>query len=579
MRNFFTFRGAVLFQEAPQIIRPYRVRLSVGAILLAVSVVAQLAYPQIVATLFDRSIRGWNAEWAASRMTMLAIVMVVQAAAAAGESYLFSSAGTLIVFRVRALLFAAILKQEIGFFDGQSVGELMNRLSSDAEQLRTALSRSPVDLVHSFLLSIGCVFLMIKLSPLLSLVVVLAAPPVVFATRWIGRKTSDLSATRQQGLAECAHVAQEVLSNIRLVHAYEQTRYEQDRYGKSANLATAMSLKCNRLFTGLSSIHSLLSSAALLATLWVGLALVGAHQLTAGSLTSFLIYAMMLVNAMTTMSALTNDWMQAAGGTRRVFEVMRRRPSIAPRPTKSVPRLLGHIEFDRVNFSYPERPHQLALRDLSLSIAAGEKVALVGPSGAGKSTIMSLILGYYRPLSGVIRFDGIPAEELSLYELRKHLAIVEQEPMLFAGTIAENIRYGTTLGSAAEADIVEAAIHANVHEFVLKLPLGYETQVGNRGLQLSGGQKQRIAIARALLRNPRVLLLDEPTSALDSENEDKVQSALQNLMKERTTIMISHRPSLVAYADRRVTISDGRASEHDASLWVPEPATALAISR
>jgi ATP-binding cassette subfamily B protein len=220
--------------------------------------------------------------------------------------------------------------------------------------------------------------------------------------------------------------------------------------------------------------------------------------------------------------------------------------------------LKGDIEFREVTFAYPTRPQQPALDAFDLSVAAGEKVALVGPSGAGKSTVINLLLGFYEPLSGAIRFDGAAAETLRLSELRKHIAIVEQEPALFAGSIMDNIRYAAPNGEANECDVVQAAKHANIHDFVSKLPMGYGTRVGNRGLQLSGGQKQRIAIARALLRNPRILILDEATSALDSENEEKVQTALRRLMQGRTTIIISHRPSTIAHADRLVVMNNGR---------------------
>ncbi|HEX4158765.1 MAG TPA: ABC transporter ATP-binding protein [Rhizomicrobium sp.] len=547
-----------LVTEQFRLAKPFWKRLGSGFVLLMIGVAAQLAYPRFIAYFLDHALAGMNGKWLAGRIAFMAAAVAVQTGAVALHTYLFSSAGTLIVFRLRTCLFGAIIRQEIGFFDSQSVGELMSRLAADVEQLRNSLSKNVAFLAQALLTVVGCVFMMFTLSPLLSVFMMLSAPPVALVARWIGRRVRELAALRQQKLAECSHVAHEALTNIRLVHAYDQDAHEREQYAGAANSAREMSLSCDRLFAGFYSVECLLHSAALLIAFWIGIVLVGNHRLTVGNLTSFILYALMVISSATTASSIWNDWMQSAGATRRVFELMKREPRVRPTTARSVAQLKGDIEFRDVTFAYPMRPQQLALDSFDLSVIAGERVALVGPSGAGKSTVISLLLGFYEPLSGAIRFDGIAAEELGLPELRRHIAIVEQEPALFAGTIIDNIRYAAPDGKADEADVVRAARHANVHDFVSKLPLGYETQVGSRGLQLSGGQKQRIAIARALLRNPRILVLDEATSALDSENEEKVQIALRRLMEARTTIIVSHRLSTIAYADRLIVMNGGR---------------------
>jgi ATP-binding cassette subfamily B protein len=551
-------RQPSLVREQFQLVKPYWRRLALGFTALLVAVAAQLIYPCFIATFVDHAMNGMGGKWLAERVALMAFAVALQTGAAAVQTYLFSSAGTLIVFRLRESLFDAIIRQEIGFFDGQSIGELMNRLASDVDQLRYVLSRNLAFLAQALATGAGCILLMITISPPLSVFMVLSAPPVALVARWIGRRVRELSASRQEKLAECAHVAQEALANIRLVHAYDQAVFEREQYAAAANAARRMSLSSDRLFAIFYSIECMLHSAALLITFWIGIVLVGHHRLTVGNLTSFLLYALMLISSATSASGIWNEWMQSVGATRRVFELLKREPRGRTGRERAVVRLNGDIEFRDVTFAYPTRPQLLALNGFDLSVASGEKIALVGPSGAGKSTIINLLLGFYEPLSGAIRFDGVDADELKLSELRRHIAIVEQEPSLFASTIIDNIRYAAPGGNADELDIIQAAKYANVHDFVSNLPMGYETRVGNRGMQLSGGQKQRIAIARALLRNPRILVLDEATSALDSENEEKVQIALQRLMEGRTTIIVSHRLSTIAYADRLIVMNAGR---------------------
>jgi ATP-binding cassette subfamily B protein len=544
--------------EQMGLIKPHWGRLGLGLALLLLTVATQLAYPWLIAYFIDHSLDRAEARWLTGMVAILAAVLVLEAAAVAAHSYLFSSAGTLIVFRLRMSLFGAIVRQEIAFFDAESVGGLTSRLSSDAEQLRRALSGNLGMLVQSALTAAGGAFMLFTLSPELSLSLLLVALPLLLVTRWTGRRMREISKMRQQKLADCGHLAQEAISNIRLVHAYTQQVYEEEQYARAATSAQKASLSGDRVTAGFCSAISLLQGMMMLVLLWIGIVLIQKHSLTVGNLAGFAIYAFMVTGSANIVGAFWSEWMQSVGATQRVFEIMRRKPRTRTAPEGSVARLRGDIEFRDVTFAYPTRTEQLALDGFGLSVSSGERIALVGPSGAGKSTVINLLLGFYEPLSGGIRFDGIAAEKISLCDLRRHIAIVEQEPALFAGSILENIRYAAPGGTASEQDVIAAAKHANVHDFVAKLPMGYATRVGNRGLQLSGGQKQRIAIARALLRNPRILVLDEATSALDSENEDKVQAALHRLMQGRTTIIVAHRLSTIAYADRVVVMNAGR---------------------
>jgi len=553
----FSFRG--LFPaEYLSLIKTHRARLGFGLVLLLMTVATQLAYPWLVAYFIDHVRDGIGTYRLIVTVAVIVTVMVLQAAAIVAHSYLFSSVGTETVFRIRTTLFGAMLRQEIGFFDKENIGGLMSRLTSDVEQLRLALSGYLGMLMQSLLTLAGSVVMLMMLSPALSLSLLLAAPPLLFVMRWTGGRMRAQSGIRQQKLAESVHVAQEAISNIRLVHAYNQQDFEAEKYTRAAASAMTEALSCNRVSAELAGSLSLLQGLMVLILVGTGLVLVQRHALTIGSLAGFLIYAVMITGAASTVSLFWSEWMQSIGATRRVFEIIGRGPETRTRSEKAGPALRGNVEFRNVTFAYPARPEQLALDAFDLSVAQGEKIALVGPSGAGKSTVINLLLGFYEPLSGAIRFDGHGAEALSLPHLRKHIGIVEQEPALFAGSIIDNIRYAVPNGRVDEEDVIRAAKHANVHEFVATLPMGYETLVGTRGLQLSGGQKQRIAIARALLRDPRILILDEATSALDSENEEKVQIALQRLMEGRTTIIVSHRLSTISYADRLIVMSQGR---------------------
>lgn len=538
------------------LVRPHAVRLAAAFLLLLVSIAIQLSYPRFIAALVDYAVNRDEQPRPDGRILGIAAILLVQAGAFGVQNYLFSTTGTRIVAQLRKSLFSTILGQEIGYFDSQPVGELTGRLASDVEQLQDSLTTNLAVLIQAVLTCAGSCAMLFDLSPSLSLATVLVIPPVALASRWIARRVRDKARLRQQELARCGHIAQEVISNVRLVHAFGRQAEEVTRYGEATDAARDFSLACSRLFSGFNALGVLVQSMALLLAVWIGGGLVARHSMSIGDLTGFILYSGMAVASAVSVSGLWAQWMRSVGATDRIFELLRRPP--ARTGGRKSGRLRGEVAFDRVRFCYPSRPDRAALEDFSLAIEAGEHVALVGPSGAGKSTVVNLLLGFYPPGEGRVLFDGLDAAGLDRVSLRRHIAVVEQEPSLFSGSIIDNLLYACPEGAAGRDEVLAAAVAANLDDFVRTLPQGYDTPVGNRGIQLSGGQKQRIAIARALLRDPAILVFDEATSALDSENEDKIRSALDRLMEGRTSVTIAHRLSTVAGADRIVVLEKGR---------------------
>ena len=544
-------------QARLQLLRPYSRRLVFGYLLLFVTSGIQLAYPSAIAMFIDRMVAGVEASWLIGAALVMMAVIIGHALASALRHYLFASTGSRIVAGLRNTFFAAMIRQPVQFFDAENVGELTNRLSTDIEQLQETLTSDLAMLLQTVLVGLGGAIMLVVISPALSLLMLILVPLVVVSMRKVGARSRALAKLRQERLAYCSQLAQEVFANIRLVHAFTQEAREQQRFGSATQETLGYSLSGDRLYAGLEGMVTFIQSMALLVTVLAGGMLVVRNSLSLGELTSFILYAGMTSGAATTLGALWGEWMRAFGATDRVFELLASAPPIETE-SKQLARLDGEIRFDAVEFCYPTRPEQKALSDFSLTIRPGEKIALVGASGAGKSTVVNLLLGFYEPSQGDIRIDGASMAMLDRANIRSQVAIVEQEPALFGCSILENIRYGAVNSDVSDEAVLQAAKHANIHDVVSKFPDGYQTLVGTRGLQLSGGQKQRVAIARALLRNPRLLILDEATSALDADSEDNVQAALRHIMAGRTTIIIAHRLSTITFADRVVVMREGR---------------------
>lgn len=549
-----------LHSKRLSLIKEFWPRLFIGFIMMTVTVLLQLAFPKLIGYFIDNIQQQQESGWATKFALIAFGLLLLQALATAFRYYLFETTGYLIVTKIRRVLHQALINQTIGFFDKHNVGELMNRLSADVDVLEDTLSMGLAISLRSLFVMVGGIVMLFTVSPILCSVLLILIPISIFLGKWVGDKLRIRAKEIQQCQSDCAKVAHENFSNIRLVHAYNSQQKAQQQYVDETQNTYNISAACSRFIAKYQGGSSLLVYMALLIMLWVGAALISQGNLTVGELTSFILYAGMVTTAARVVSDFWSDWMRTIGATERIFEII---DNAQPPPTNKKKRanLQGNIAFENVSFHYPERPNQLALKQFQMSIKHGEKVALVGHSGAGKSTIAKLLLGFYQATDGCIEFDGTPMDELDIREVRRHVAIVEQEPALFSGSILDNITYGSRHNAVSLSMVQSAAKLANAEEFINQLPDAYETSVGGRGVQLSGGQKQRIAIARALIRDPQVLILDEATSALDTVSETKVQQALDNLMEDRTTIIIAHRISTITKADRIIVMDNGEVAE------------------
>lgn len=538
-----------------RLLHPVRWRLAAALFLMAVTSMAQLALPKAIAYFVD-NIEVLKNTSVSPLLILLALgIIAVHTTAASMQYYLFESCGHLIVNRIRHQLFEVFIHRPISFYDKHHVGELSSRLTSDVQNLQHALTMGGAGALSALYMFFGGALMLIAISPELSAVLALFIPASFYLGKLTGSNYRQRSREMQTSLADSGKVAHEYFANVRLVHAFNQQGGATKQYLQAIRQLLTVSLASTRLLTWFRALSTAMVLLSLLLTMWLGAYLIGQGKLSVGDLAAAAIYSSMITGASSSLSESWNMWMRMIGGTDRIFELLPLH--CPPAASASHPALAGQIQFDQVVFSYPERPESTALKGVSFSIRAGEKIALVGASAAGKSTISSLILGHYSPTSGHLFFDDKDASSLSIEHIRRHIAIVEQEPSLFSGSIAENIGFALPERVATLAEVIAAAKLANAHEFIMGFPQGYNTMAGERGVQLSGGQKQRIAIARAVLRNPKILILDEATSALDASNELLVQSALDILMQGRTTIIIAHRFSTIMKADRILVMEQG----------------------
>lgn len=545
--------------------RPEAVSLAVGTLFLLLGSAATLAFPKAVEVIVDEAlVSGDTGAIDTAALAMLGL-FALQAVSGSLRFWLFTGSGERTVTRLRTQLFERLMSQEIGFFDRTRTGELLSRLASDTQILQNTVSVNVSMLLRNLASGLGGVALLLTLSAKLTGIMLLVVPPVAAGAALFGQRVRRYSKRAQDALADAGEVAEEALSGIRTVRAFGQEPAEVQRYDAAVrrSLAAAMQRILNvSLFSGGGA---LFGGAAIAAVLWAGGRMIASGELSAGALSSFLLYTVIVAFSLGALTDLWSDFMKASGAAERVFELIDRQSRLAP-GSRALPEALeGAVRFEGVRFAYPSRPDIDVLSSFDLELKAGERVALVGPSGAGKSTVSSLLLRFYDPLAGEIRLDGVDLRDLDPARLRARMAVVSQEPLLMSASVAENIRYGRP--DATEAMVEAAARSANAESFIRAFPEGFATEVGERGVQLSGGQKQRVAIARALIRDPRVLILDEATSALDAESEHLVKQALERLMEGRTTLIIAHRLSTVRDADRVVVIDGGRVveqGEHEA---------------
>jgi ATP-binding cassette, subfamily B, bacterial len=480
------------------------------------------------------------------------------AIASGARFYLVSWLGERVVGDLRRTVFAHVIRLGPAWFEVKRSGDVMSRISADAQLIEQVIGSSASVALRNTLMCIGGVAMLVITNPKLALLVLLIVPLTVAPIIMFGRRVRALSRDAQARVADMVAQGGETLDAVRTVQAFAQEPRASASFAEATERAFQAARRRIARRAAMTTLVIFIIFSAVGFLLWMGGHDVITGRITAGDLSAFVFYAVLVASSGGAMSETIGDLQRAAGAAERLSELLTEAPSIAePVTPKPLPQpAKGVVSFEDVSFRYPTRPDTLALDGFDLRMAPGETVAIVGPSGAGKTTVFNLLLRFYDPESGAVRIDGIDIRQLRLAELRRTLAIVPQEPVLFSATVADNIRYGRP--EASDAEVRAAADAASALGFIEALPQRFETDLGARGLRLSGGQRQRIAIARAVLCDPAVLLLDEATSALDAESEQAVQQALDRLMERRTTIVIAHRLATVQKADRIVVIDHGR---------------------
>jgi len=543
--------------------KPYQVQFIIGMLFLFLSSFTTLAFPFLTGKLIDIA-TGKKVFWALDiqQVAFLLIgVLFVQSIFSFGRVVLFSYVTEHTIADIRSALYKKIIHLPISFFDGTRIGELNSRLTSDLSQLQDVLSISIAEFFRQFsVLILGTVLIFVT-SPQMALFMIATFPFLVIIAVVLGRGIRKLAKKNQDKLAESNVIIEETLQAIQVVKAFTNETFESTRYQKSLHQVVNVAIKASRVRALFVSSIIFILFGGIVLILWYGSSLLLKGEISIGDLTSFVIYTTFIGASVAGLGEMYSQIQKSVGASERVREILNEKEE-GNNPlteTETPIRLEGQIEFSEVKFSYPTRKEVQVLKGIDFRVKKGEKVALVGHSGAGKSTIIQLLLRFYTLDSGKISVDGLDASSLSLNSIRSNIGIVPQEVLLFGGSIEENIRYGRP--EATKEEIIGAAQKAFAWEFINKFPEGLETLVGERGVKLSGGQKQRIAIARAILKNPSILVLDEATSSLDAESEHFVQLALDELMKNRTSIIIAHRLSTIRKADKILVIDNGQIVE------------------
>ena len=539
-----------------RLVRPHGWTLAAAFCALFIGTGMTLLYPLLIGKLIDEGLTHAAPARLNAMIAVMIVVFAIQSIFVFGRSYLFTVVGERVVADLREALYASIMRQEIAFFDQRRTGELVSRLGSDTVVLQNTVTANLSMALRFSVQALGAVGVLVYTSIRLTGVMLAVVPVVVAAAVLYGRRVRRLSTRVQDSIAQSAEIAEETLGSIRTVRSFAAESDEVERYSTAVERSYELARRRTQVTSLFGAVVVFAGYSSIALVLWYGGRLVIEGELTIGALTAFVLYTLMVAVSLGTLSGLHADFMRAIGASERVFELMEREPKMSsPRHPERLSSWEGRVTLEGVRFAYPSRPELLVLKGVGFELAPGETVAVVGPSGGGKSTIAALIPRFYDPLDGVVRVDGHDVRRLDLNELRSHIAMVAQEPVLFATSIARNIAYGRP--GASPAAIRAAAESAGAHEFIEGFPKGYDTPVGERGVRLSGGQKQRIAIARAILKDPRILILDEATSALDAETEFVVQQALERLMRGRTTLVIAHRLSTVKSADRVLVLEGG----------------------
>ena len=537
-------------------LKPYRLKFALGMMFLLISSGASLMFPKYLGDMVDLGNKGKLISEISHTGLLLLAIIVVQAIFSYSRIRLFVEVTEKTLASIRQHLYNHLIKLPMSFFATRRVGELNSRISSDISLLQDSLTSTLADLLSQLILITGGITLMMISSFKLTLFMLAILPAVALFAFFSGRAIRRYSKKAQGHVAESNTIVEETLQGIQNVKAFTNEFFEINRYREKTNEVAKAGIKGGKYQAAMSFIV-LAFFAAMGAVIWRGATLIASGQMAAGQLFSFVIYSGFIAGNIAGMAGVYTRLQKSIGAAEKLLLLLDEPAENLDEEYVHDPvnTLNGKITFNKVAFEYPSRKENIVLREVSFNVEPGQQVALVGPSGAGKSTIVSLLLKFYEPTGGGILFDGRDSREFPVTALRSQMAIVPQDVFLFGGTVRENIAYGKS--GASEKEIIDAAIQANAWDFIQTFPDKLDTIVGERGVQLSGGQRQRIAIARAVLKNPKILILDEATSSLDSESERLVQEALETLMKGRTSVVIAHRLATIRNADKIIVLENG----------------------
>ncbi len=548
----------LIFKRFLPVVRPYLPRLILAGLLVSGVALINLALVRFAGILWDLITVQRDADKMTQSIGLFLGLVLLQGLCSMGHSYLTAWVSQHVVADFRKHLFGHLHTLTVSFFARRRTGELLSRLMNDVTVIQSIVTETPIDGVKQLVTFIGGITFLLMMMWRLCLLILILLPVLVLVAKIFGRQLKSLSTSIQDHTASVSTLVEEVISGIRIVKSFVQTQRENARFSEQVDQTLSLTLRRAGIMAVFIPVISLLTFSSAAAVLWYGGRQVIDGVVTPGDLFAFVLFAGILIGPFSSGARVFAQVKEAQGAMQRVFEILDAQPDIYDRPqAHPLITVAGRVRVEGVTFSYD--PRHPVLSNLSFEAEAGELVALVGPTGAGKTTVINLLHRFYDPTEGRLTIDGRDLRDVTLESWYQQIALVPQETILFGGTILDNIRYGNI--RASEASVREASKAAHAHDFITALPDGYQTVVGEKGINLSGGQRQRIAIARAVLKNPRILLLDEATSSLDTESERLVQEALQHLMEGRTTFVVAHRLSTIQRADRILVLDKGKLAE------------------